>query len=140
MVADLRTPEGRADVERLAEASDVVIEGFEEETAERFGVNAKTLRARNSRLVHCSIKGFPSKSAYAGLKGYDGLVAAKVGLLQSRSPVSDRPHYSNYGEGTYGAAHFAVQGITAAPDHSRANQGAAKGSRRRSARASSRTT
>jgi crotonobetainyl-CoA:carnitine CoA-transferase CaiB-like acyl-CoA transferase len=113
LVADLRTDEGRAEVQRLAEGADVVIEAFGHETSKRFGVDADALRARNPRLVHCSIKGFPAKSAYADLKGFDGVVAAKVGS-QIAMPGQDRPKFSNFSEPSYGAAQLGVQGILAA--------------------------
>lgn len=113
VVADLRTPEGRDEAGRLAEAADVVIEAFGRETAERFGVDAGTLRPNNPRLVHCSIKGFPSSSGYADVKGYDGVVSAKAGSQMAGMAV-DRPRFSNFGEPSYGAAHLGAQGILGA--------------------------
>jgi crotonobetainyl-CoA:carnitine CoA-transferase CaiB-like acyl-CoA transferase len=90
-----------------------VIEAFGRETATRFGVDAEALRAESPRLVHCSIKGFPSRSGYADLKGYDGVVSAKVGSPMG-GMASERPRFSNFGEPSYGAAHLGVQGILGA--------------------------
>lgn len=113
VVLDLHESDGRAEAQRLAAVADVVIEGFEKGVAESFGVDYDSLCAHNPRLIHCSIKGFPAHSAYGALKGYDGIVAAKAGYYL-KSTVRDGPAFSNFAEGSFGAAQFAVQGILAA--------------------------
>src|SRR5205807_80286 len=64
----------------LAASADVVIEGFAPDTTAGWGVGADALTALNPALVHCSITAFGRTGPYSGVKGLDGLVAAKMGL------------------------------------------------------------
>lgn len=80
VVADLRTAEGQRQLRDLAADADVVIEGFAPRRTDEWGVGPDALRALNPALIHCSITGFGKTGPYAALKGYDSLVAAKVGL------------------------------------------------------------
>jgi crotonobetainyl-CoA:carnitine CoA-transferase CaiB-like acyl-CoA transferase len=80
IAADLRTPDGQDQLRELARSADVVIEGFAPGVTDGWGVGPDSLRALNPALVHCSITGFGKTGPYSGLKGYDSLVSAKVGL------------------------------------------------------------
>src|SRR5262245_28107685 len=115
VVADLRTPEGRDRVLELAAAADVVIEGFAPGTADPWGVGAEALTGRNPRLVHCSITAFGRTGPYAGVKGFDSLVAAKVGLW-ARGAFGHRagPILYPVPWASFGAAMQAVAGVMGA--------------------------
>jgi crotonobetainyl-CoA:carnitine CoA-transferase CaiB-like acyl-CoA transferase len=115
LVADLRTKEGRDRARELAAAADVVIEGFAPGTTDTWGVGPDTLRAANPTLVHCSITGFGRVGEYASLKGYDSLVAAKVGLW-ARGSWGHRAGPMMYPVpwASFGAATQAVAGIVGA--------------------------
>jgi crotonobetainyl-CoA:carnitine CoA-transferase CaiB-like acyl-CoA transferase len=115
VVADLRTDEGRDEFRRLVAAADVVIEGFAPGTTAGWGIGADDLRALNPALVHCSITGFGSTGDYSRLKGYDSLVAAKVGLW-ARGSWGHRhgPIMFPVAWGSFGAAMQSVAGIVGA--------------------------
>jgi crotonobetainyl-CoA:carnitine CoA-transferase CaiB-like acyl-CoA transferase len=115
LVADLRTTEGRERARELAAAADVVIEGFAPGTTDGWGIGPDTLRAANPALVHCSITGFGRTGEYASLKGYDSLVAAKVGLW-ARGSWGHRAGPMMYPVpwASFGAATQAVAGIVGA--------------------------
>ena len=115
LLADLRTSEGQQQLRALAQHADILIEGFAPGTTEAWGVGAETLRAANPGLVHCAITGFGASGPYAKLKGYDSLVAAKLGLW-SRGDFLHRPgaSMSNVAWGSFGAAMQSVAGILAA--------------------------
>ena len=81
LAVDLRSPAGLAVVHRLAEQSDVVIESFGPGAAARLGVDAASLRARNPRLVCCSISGYGSVGPMREGKGYDVILQAFCGML-----------------------------------------------------------
>ncbi|WP_166985994.1 CaiB/BaiF CoA transferase family protein [Canibacter zhoujuaniae] len=73
----------------LAETADVVIENFKPGTMAKFGLDYKTLAAKNPRLVYASISGFGDGKG-AGLPGYDLLVQAVGGLMSiTGSPESE---------------------------------------------------
>jgi crotonobetainyl-CoA:carnitine CoA-transferase CaiB-like acyl-CoA transferase len=115
LVADLHTAEGQEHIRSLAAVADVVIEGFAPGTTERWGIGAEALRAANPRLVHCAITGFGPTGPYAGLKGYDSLVAAKAGVW-ARGAFGHRDGAIMFPVpwGSYGAAMQSVAGILGA--------------------------
>ncbi len=115
LVADLRTAEGQEQLRTLAAVADVVIEGFAPGTTERWGIGPDALRAANPGLVHLSITGFGSSGPYAGLKGYDSLVAAKAGVW-ARGAFGHRDGAIMFPVpwGSYGAAMQSVAGIIGA--------------------------
>ncbi len=78
---DFAQPEGAALVRRLAERADVVIENFKVGGLEKFGLDAKSLRAANPRLVYASITGFGQDGPYADRAGYDYIIQGIGGLM-----------------------------------------------------------
>ena len=112
VVADLHTADGQQRLRDLAAAADVVIEAFSPGTTDRWGIGADALCAANPALVHCSITGFGPTGAYAKVKSYDPLVAAKVGLFaRGGFGHRDGPIHYPVPWPSYGAAMQAVAGI-----------------------------
>ena len=112
---DLKSEEGRETARLLAARADAVIEAFRPGVAERLGVGYKALAAENPGLVYAAIRGFGERGPYAGLKAYEGIVAAKAGLLLGRRPWRrEGPMFDAIPRMTLGAAHLAAQGVLAA--------------------------
>jgi crotonobetainyl-CoA:carnitine CoA-transferase CaiB-like acyl-CoA transferase len=80
VVADLRTPEGVAQVRELISRADVVIENFRPGVMRKLGFNFDEARKLNPDVIYCSITGFGSGGG-AHLAGYDLLVQAVGGLM-----------------------------------------------------------
>jgi formyl-CoA transferase len=78
---DFSRPEGAALVRMLAEQADVVVENFKVGGLEKFGLDAKSLRAANPRLVYASITGFGQDGPYADRAGYDYIIQGMGGLM-----------------------------------------------------------
>src|ERR1700733_1239193 len=78
---DLQSEAGRRQFAQLARTSDVVVDSFSIGTTTRLGVDHDSLVARNPRLVTCSITAYGDHPAHRDRPGYDGLVAARTGLL-----------------------------------------------------------
>jgi crotonobetainyl-CoA:carnitine CoA-transferase CaiB-like acyl-CoA transferase len=78
---DLRSSEGREAFLQLAATSDIVIDSFSPETMARLGLDHVSLQKINPRLITCSITGYGEHPAHRDRPGYDGLVAARTGLL-----------------------------------------------------------
>ena len=78
---DFSRPEGAALVRKLAADADVVVENFKVGGLEKFGLDAKTLRAANPRLVYASITGFGQDGPYADRAGYDYIIQGMGGLM-----------------------------------------------------------
>ncbi|MGE0384633.1 MAG: CaiB/BaiF CoA transferase family protein [Gammaproteobacteria bacterium] len=116
VVADLRDSHGAARVADLIAHADVVIETLGPGVADRRGVGAAAMRARNPALVYCSVKGFGSTGRYAHLKAWEGVIAAKAGGFGPNLGPGHRegPIFFGMPRASVGAAHHALQGIAAA--------------------------
>ena len=79
-VLDLADGQDRDRFLALASNADVVIESFSPGVTERFGIDYPTVRARNERLVYCSITGYGRESRHRDRPAYDQLVAARTGF------------------------------------------------------------
>ena len=78
---DFGQPEGAALVRKLAAGADVVVENFKVGGLEKFGLDAKSLRAANPRLIYASITGFGQDGPYADRAGYDYIIQGMGGLM-----------------------------------------------------------
>lgn len=75
----------------LADRADVFIEGFRPGVCDRLGLGFEALRARNPRLVYCSLTGFGSRSPSAMRAGHDLNYLAEAGLLAIGAGGHRRP-------------------------------------------------
>ena len=78
---NLKAPEGRQILERLARKSDVLLENFRTGTMEKLGLGYATLAKRNPKLVYCAISGFGESGPEAHRGGYDLIVQAESGVM-----------------------------------------------------------
>jgi crotonobetainyl-CoA:carnitine CoA-transferase CaiB-like acyl-CoA transferase len=90
LAVDLGDDRGREVVLRLADGADVFVQSLRPGAADRLGLGASELRARNPRLVYCSIGAFGSRGPLSGRPGYDPLLQAASGVM-SVTGEADRP-------------------------------------------------
>lgn len=116
MVADLRSPADRARVRGLATRADVIVQTFRPGTAERLGLGYAELAATNRGLIQAEITGFGRRGPWAGLKGYEGVVAAVTGLAASfqKMHAAQHPPFVSAPWASFAAAQSALHGILAA--------------------------
>ena len=88
---DFAKPDGAALVRRLAAEADVVVENFKVGGLEKFGLDAKSLRAANPRLVYASITGFGQDGPYANRAGYDFIIQGMGGMMSVTGLPDDEP-------------------------------------------------
>ena len=81
LTLNLKAPEGRAILQKLARKSDVVLENFRTGTMERLGLGYKSLAKLNPRLVYCAISGFGESGPEASRPGYDLIVQGESGVM-----------------------------------------------------------
>jgi crotonobetainyl-CoA:carnitine CoA-transferase CaiB-like acyl-CoA transferase len=81
LTLNLKAPEGRDILTRLARKSDVVLENFRTGTMERLGLGYKALAKLNPKLVYCAISGFGESGPEAARAGYDLVVQAESGIM-----------------------------------------------------------
>lgn len=77
---DLADPEDRATALDLASTSDVVIENFRTGVMSRFGLDYRSVRPLNPRVVYCSIPAF-SDDDMGTRPGYDLMMQASTGFM-----------------------------------------------------------
>ena len=87
IVLNIKDADDRALLDRMIGRADVFIQNLAPGAAARAGFDPTELRARNPRLVTCSISGYGEDGPYARMKAYDLLVQAETGLAS----VTGRP-------------------------------------------------
>ena len=81
LALSLRDPRGREALLRLAERADVFVQSLRPGLAAELGLGPEALRARNQRLVYCSVGAYGRVGPLAGEPGYDALMQAAGGLI-----------------------------------------------------------
>lgn len=80
VMLDLQTVEGRSELLRMVDTADVLLDNYRPGVLERLGLTAAVLKARNPRLVHCSITGFGEAGPYRNRPSYDTVGSALSGI------------------------------------------------------------
>ena len=81
LAISLRDPRGREALLRLAEGADVFLQSLRPGLAERLGLGPDAVRARNPRLVYCSVGAYGHVGPLRHEPGYDALMQAAGGLI-----------------------------------------------------------
>ena len=110
---NLKTPEGRQIVERLARDGDVVMENMRPGVSDRLGLGETTLRAINPRIIYCAVTAFGSTGPYADRPGFDPLLQAMGGHMTVQGSTGP-PQFIRIAINDYYAAALATQGVLAA--------------------------
>jgi len=110
---NLKTPEGREIVERLAGGGDVLMENWRPGVADRLGVGHARLCALNHRLIYCSVTAFGATGPYADRPGFDPILQALGGLMTLQG-FGGPPKYLRTAPTDYYTAALATQAVLAA--------------------------
>lgn len=87
---NLRSDKGRDIFYRLAEKSDVVLEGFRPGVAKRLGLDYDSIQKINPKIIYCSITGYGQDGPYSDFVGHDPNYIGIAGIL-SLSGVREGP-------------------------------------------------
>ena len=82
LTLNLRAPEGRDVLLKLAARADVLMESYRPGVAARLGIDYGAVRAVNPALVYCSLSGFGQDGPDAMRPAYDLLFQAETGFSQ----------------------------------------------------------
>jgi alpha-methylacyl-CoA racemase len=88
---DLKKPEARAVLRKLAAHADVLVEGFRPGVMKRLGVDYETLAADNPRLVYCSLSGFGQDGPYRDFPAHDINYLSLAGVLNQLGQPDEAP-------------------------------------------------
>ncbi len=113
LAVNLKEPDGRAIVHRLAQHADVVMENMRPGVVERLGVDYETLRAINPRLIYSTVTAFGSDGPYRDRPGFDPLLQAMGGLMTLQG-FGEAPQYLRIAPTDYYCAALACQAVLAA--------------------------
>lgn len=113
---NLKKEKGQKIFHRLAEKSDVIIEGNLPGVLKRLGVDYETVSRLNPRLIYCSITGYGQDGPYAQRSGHEINFAGFAGILGLTRYKEGPPLYlSSFSiAGVLGGTNQAVIAITAA--------------------------
>lgn len=105
---DLKAPGGPERLAPLLESADVLVEQFRPGVMERLGLGYEAVRARNPRVVYCSISGYGQTGPRAGVAGHDLNYVAEAGMLALTADADGAPsmphvQVADIGAGSYPA-------------------------------------
>jgi crotonobetainyl-CoA:carnitine CoA-transferase CaiB-like acyl-CoA transferase len=110
---DLRKPDERAALLRLAADADVLIDNLRAESMTRLGLGDGVLAAAFPRLVRCSVSAYGRTGPFADLPGFDPVMQARSGMMLAQGGDDD-PVASVAPIHDVGTAALAALGILAA--------------------------
>ena len=78
---DLKHPDGKALFLDLVDRCDVVLENYRVGALERLGLGYEVARARNPRVIYCSVSGFGQDGPYRDRAALDLILQAESGMI-----------------------------------------------------------
>ena len=106
LCANLKQPEAREAVLRLAETADVFVEAFR-----RLGVGYAQVSARNPRIVYCSIAAFGQTGPYRDLPAHDLATEALAGVVSLNLGNDGEPGLPHMPTADMAASMLSLSGI-----------------------------
>lgn len=119
---DLTHADGRELFFRLTEGADVVLENLRVGTVDRLGIGYAPARARQPRIIYCSISGFGQDGPYRDRAALDLVVQAESGMISVTGEAGGRGVRCGISIADITAGMIAAFGITTAL-HSRDRTG-----------------
>lgn len=117
LVMDLADPENEEPLRELIKQSDVLIENFLPESAEKLGLTWEQLHAKYPKLILASVRGFASDVEAGRRPGYDLMIQAESGWMSITGEPEGRPMKVGMALADVLAALYAANGIQAALLH-----------------------
>ncbi len=94
IVIDLKKPEGRAALLKLAATADALVYNVRPQAMARLGLDYDTLAAVNPRLVYVGVFGYGQNGPYAAKPAYDDLIQGAAGVPTLLAAAGDgTPRY-----------------------------------------------
>jgi crotonobetainyl-CoA:carnitine CoA-transferase CaiB-like acyl-CoA transferase len=115
---NLKSPGGKAVLEKMLATADVLIENYRPGTMERFGLGYEKLHKLNTALIYCQVTGFGRTGPYANRAGFDLIAQGLSGIMSvtgegaGRQPVKAGPPITDISAGI-----LAAMGVLAAYVH-----------------------
>ncbi len=91
LTLDISKPEGQEICAALAGRADILLENYKLGGLAKYGLDYGSLKARNRRLIYCSITGFGQTGPYAARAGYDMIIQGAGGFMSITGERDDLP-------------------------------------------------
>jgi crotonobetainyl-CoA:carnitine CoA-transferase CaiB-like acyl-CoA transferase len=91
LAIDIKSPQGKEIVYKLAKEADVLVENFRPGVMERLGYGYEDLKKINPRIIYCSASGWGDDGPYLTRPGQDLLVQSVSGAIMTSGKNSDGP-------------------------------------------------
>jgi CoA:oxalate CoA-transferase len=111
---NLKQPEARDIVHRLARHSDVFVQNFRKGVAHRLGLGYADLAAQNPRIIYASASGYGPEGPDSGEPSFDYLGQARSGIMNAVGSGSTAPTYVYGGIADQMGAIMLAYGVLAA--------------------------
>jgi CoA:oxalate CoA-transferase len=111
---NLKQPEAREIVHRLAARSDVFVQNFRKGVAQRLGLGYAELAALNPRIIYASASGYGPEGPDSGEPSFDYLGQARSGIMNALGTGSTAPTYVYGGIADQMGAIMLAYGVLAA--------------------------
>jgi crotonobetainyl-CoA:carnitine CoA-transferase CaiB-like acyl-CoA transferase len=91
LALNLKAPEARDIIMKLAETADVVVQNFRPGVMARLGYGVEDFHAVNPRIVYCSGSGYGEDGPYENRPGQDMLVQGLTGIMAATGQADQPP-------------------------------------------------
>ena len=91
LALNLKSPEARKIIMKLAETADVVVQNFRPGVMARLGYGYEDFKAVNPRIVYCSGSGYGEDGPYVDRPGQDMLVQGLTGIMAATGQADQPP-------------------------------------------------
>ena len=117
VVVDLKSPEGKEIILKLAAQSDVVLENFRPGVMDRLGLNFEALCKVKPDIVMCSISGFGQTGSMRETASFDLVTQAMSGVMHINGEPDGPPTKMGIPMGDIGGGMWAAIGVLAGLQH-----------------------
>ena len=122
VVLDFKHAEGKELFFKLVERADVVLENYRVGVLDKLGIGYEAGRARNPRIIYCSVSGFGQTGPYRDRAALDLIVQAESGMMSVTGEEGARGVRAGVSIADLTAGMYAAYGIMTAL-HARARTG-----------------
>lgn len=91
LALNLKAPEARDAIMKLAQSADVVVQNFRPGVMARLGYGYEDFKAVNPRIVYCSGSGYGEDGPYVNRPGQDMLVQGLTGIMAATGQADQPP-------------------------------------------------
>ena len=83
---DLNTKKGKNIFYRLCKKAHVIVEGFRPGVVKKLGIDYKTIKSKNPKIIYCSISGYGQSGPYKNKAGHDLNYISYAGIIPLKNP------------------------------------------------------